>query len=66
MTFKIYYNDNVNEPALLGVKSSLNEAKKMADKEADMIEWPMVTMWTCLPVLQRHESRSMKATSILS
>ena len=35
MTFKIYYNDNVNEPALLGVKSSLNEAKKMADKEAD-------------------------------
>lgn len=35
MAYKIYYNDNVNEPVLLGVTSSLNEAKKMANKEAD-------------------------------
>ena len=34
MAYKIYYNDNVNEPVLLDVTSSLNEAKKMADEEA--------------------------------
>ena len=41
MIYKIYYNDNVNEPALLGGASSLNEAKKMADKEAS--EYDRVT-----------------------
>ena len=34
MTYKIYYNDNVNEPVLLGGASSLDEARKRADKEA--------------------------------
>lgn len=34
MAYKIYYNDNVNDPTLLGVTSSLNDAKKMADEEA--------------------------------
>lgn len=34
MKYKVYYNDNVNEPVLLGGASSFNEAKKMADREA--------------------------------
>lgn len=38
MTYKIYYNDNVNDPVLLGCASSLDEARKMADKEASGYE----------------------------
>lgn len=32
--YKIYYVDNVNEPALLGSASNLDEAKAVADEEA--------------------------------
>ena len=33
-TYKVYYNDNVNAPALLGSASSIDEAKEMADRES--------------------------------
>ena len=34
IAYKVYYNDNVNGPVLLGVSASIDEAKAMADKEA--------------------------------
>lgn len=34
IAYKVYYNDNVNGPVLLGVSASIDEAKAMADREA--------------------------------
>ena len=65
--YSIYYNDNVNEPAMLGSAATLDEAKAIAEREAEGYE-PVHDgdTWTCLPPHTRRASRSMRVTSPLS